>query len=36
MGQWIAKKEENGTIHTINHITRTEPLEAAKYNKIAS
>lgn len=31
LGQWIVPKEEDGTICTIFHIIRTEPLEAKTY-----
>lgn len=36
LGQWIAHKEEDGSLQTIYHITRIEPLEATKYCKIPS
>ena len=33
IGQWLAQKEEDGSIQKILHITRLEPLEAATYSK---
>ena len=32
-GQWVAAKEDDGTIHRIFHITSVEPLRATLYHK---
>ena len=33
VGQWVASKEDNGTIQSIFHISRLTPLEATLYHK---
>ena len=35
-GLWIAAKEEDGSIRTIYHITKTDPIEATVYDKTSS